>query len=115
MIKQMVCRLAPSAVPHNSSTPARVLTLFGPTGTKVTGRKEVLMKTRIAIATMVLTVGPVGLCSAQQSEGGDTAVVERLGDLSLSEAQEAAIAVVRDEYAPRVEEAVDALKSVADE
>ena len=72
------------------------------------------MKTRIAIATMVLTLGAAGLCSAQQPQGADTSV-ERIRDIDLTEAQEAAIAGVRDEYAPKVEEAVTALKSVVDE
>ena len=114
MIKQIVCSFVPSPDPLTRRTPVRVLTLFGPAGAKVTSRKEVLMKTRIAIATLVLTLGAAGLCSAQQPQEGGTSV-ERIRDIGLTEAQEAAIAGVRDEYAPKVEEAVTALKSVADE
>jgi chemotaxis protein MotB len=53
---------------------------------------------------ITLTVAP---------EGGTC--IERIRDIDLTEAQEATIAGIRDEYAPKVEEAVTALKSVIDE
>jgi len=114
MIKQIVCNFVPSADPLTPRTPVRLLTLSGPASAKVTSRKEVLRKTRIAIATMVLTLGAVGLCSAQQPQEGRTCI-ERIRDIDLTEAQEATIAGIQDEYAPKVEEAVTALKSVIDE
>src|SRR6516162_3608980 len=114
MIKRIVCSFAPSADPLTPRTPVRLLTLSGPASTNVTSRKEVLRKTRIAIATMVLTLGAVGLCSAQQPHAGRTCI-ERIRDIDLTEAQEATIAGIQDEYAPKVEEAVTALKSVIDE
>ena len=113
MIKQIVCSFVPSAHPLTPRAPVRVVTFFGPARAKV-ARKDVPIKTRIAMATMVLTLGVAGPCGAQQLEGGG-ASTERLRDIGLSEAQEATIAGVRDEYAPKVEEAVTALKSVADE
>ena len=114
MIKQIVCSFAPSADPLTPRTPVRSLTLSGPASAKVTSRKEVLRKTRIAIATMVLTLGAVGLCSAQQPQEGRTCI-ERIRDIDLTEAQEATIAGIEDEYAPKVQDAVTALKSVIDE
>ncbi len=78
------------------------------------------MKTKVALAAMVLALAGSGACIARQVQ--PTAqpvisgiVVERIRDINLTEAQEAAIAGIRDEYAPKVQEALAQLATVAKE
>ncbi len=82
------------------------------------------MNARVALATIVALAAP---CIAQQpkpqpmktqpaiTQTMGMGSVERIRDINLNEAQEAAIAGIRDEYAPRVEEAIDHLTSVIKE
>lgn len=84
------------------------------------------MNARVALATMLVAFAAP--CFAQpQTKPQPTKIqpaitqamgvgsVERVRDINLNEAQEAAIAGIRDEYAPRVEEAVDNLETVVKE
>jgi Spy/CpxP family protein refolding chaperone len=78
------------------------------------------MKARFAVATLVLALTASGMCFAGQPQprskpGMGVGAAERLRDINLTEAQEATIAGIRDEYAPRVEEAVDQLRDVIKE
>jgi Spy/CpxP family protein refolding chaperone len=76
------------------------------------------MRTLVAIAT---TVAIAGLCLAEPPKTVDpqpitpARSVERIRDLNLTETQEAAIAGIREEYAPRIDEAVAELKTVVKE
>lgn len=80
------------------------------------------MNPRIAVAALVLALVPAGVSMAQPTKatpvqpvtlGGPN--VERVRDINLSDTQEAMIAAIRDEYAPRVEEALDQLGAVIKE
>lgn len=79
------------------------------------------MRKLVAVATMVAMSVAAGFCVAGEPptqnmpRPGITPTVERIRDLNLTETQQAAIAGIREEYAPRIEDAVWQLKSVVKE
>lgn len=79
------------------------------------------MKASIAVATMVLALSASGLCPARQpqpttpTKSRIVVSIERIRDINLTEAQEAEIAGIQDEYAPKIEDAIADLKTVVRE
>ncbi|MCC6677248.1 MAG: hypothetical protein IT436_08890 [Phycisphaerales bacterium] len=74
------------------------------------------MRKLVAVAAAVISAA--GFCAAGQPPVQNevrAAITERIRDLNLTQAQEAAIAGIREEYAPRVDEAVWQLRTVVKE
>jgi Spy/CpxP family protein refolding chaperone len=72
-----------------------------------------MKKSAIAAASIVLPlVAGLSTLAQQPSTGQPVMVVERIRDLNLTDSQEAAIASIRDEYEPKVDQAVDQLEDV---
>jgi Spy/CpxP family protein refolding chaperone len=81
------------------------------------------MRTVVGIASMAmalaagaaLAVQPPPQAQPPASTGTSTAPIERIRDLNLTESQEAAIAGIREEYEPKVEQAVTQLQTAMKE
>lgn len=74
------------------------------------------MRKLVAVAAAVISAA--GFCAAAQPPVQSelrTVITERIRDLNLTEAQEAAIAGIREEYAPKIDEAIWQLKTVVKE
>jgi Spy/CpxP family protein refolding chaperone len=71
--------------------------------------------TVIAIASMMLSLAGGLSATAQQQQPAGLPAGERLRDMNLTEAQEAAIADIREDYQPKVEDAASQLSDVLNE